>query len=132
MTARRFFGNTPLGIPFSKLAGLMSGGVQNHGFKGISVASMREPRFLQGDGGWERIVWMPKDVKMEIADCIPEEAYDKIATEEDATDPVDLEKWLREKKHPIVERYWKDAKPVPLNLPLPNQYWADEMPEEER
>ena len=108
----------------------MSGGVQNHGFKGISVNSMREPRFLQGDGGWERIVWVPKELKVEIADSIPEEVYDKIATEEDAIDPADLEKWLREKKHPIVEKYWKDGKPVPLNVPLPNQPWSDEMPEE--
>ena len=109
---------------------MMSGGVQNHGFKGLSVGSMREPRFLQGDGGWERIVWMPKDVKTEIADSIPEEVYGKIATEEDCTDPVELEKWLREKKHPIVQKYWKDGKPVPLDVPMPNQPWPDEMPEE--
>jgi acetyl-CoA decarbonylase/synthase complex subunit beta len=119
-------------VPFSKIAGMMSGGVQNHGFKGISVSAMREPRFLQGDGGWDRIVWMPKDVKMEVADAIPEEVYDKIATEEDCIDPADLENWLREKKHPIVEKFWKDGKPVPLKLPLPNEPWPDELPEEDR
>ena len=75
-------------------------------------------------------MWMPKDVKTELADSIPEEVYDKIATEEDATDPVELEKWLREHKHPIVQKYWKDGKPVPLDVPAPNQPWPDEMPEE--
>ena len=76
------------------------------------------------------MVWMPKDVKTEIADSIPEEVYEKIATEEDCTDPVDLEKWLAEKKHPIVNRVWKEGKPAPLDIPLPNQPWADEAPPE--
>jgi len=108
----------------------MSGGVQNHGFKGLSVGAMRAPCFLQGDGGWNRIVWIPKEIKLEIADAIPEEVYDRIATEEDAIDPADLEVWLREKKHPVVEKYWKDSKPVPLKIPMPNQPWEDEMWEE--
>lgn len=106
----------------------MSGGVQNHGFKGVSANSMREPRFLQGDGGWDRVVWMPKDVKTEVADSIPEEVYDKIATEEDCIEPADLEKWLRDKKHPITRRFWKEGKPVPLDLPAPNGLWPDELP----
>jgi acetyl-CoA decarbonylase/synthase complex subunit beta len=109
----------------------MSGGVQNHGFKGISIGSIRTPLFLQGDGGWNRIVWIPKDIKLEVADAIPEEVYDKIATEEDAIDPADLEAWLREKKHPVVEKYWKDGRPDPLRIPLPGQPWEDEMPEKE-
>ena len=97
-------GSTPIGIPFSKIAGLMSGGVQNHGFKGISIFGMRTPAFLQGDGGWNRIVWIPKGVKEEIADAIPEEVYDALATEEDAVDVKDLENFLREQKPPITEK----------------------------
>jgi acetyl-CoA decarbonylase/synthase complex subunit beta len=122
-------GQTPIGLSFSKIAGLMSGGVQNHGFKGISVYGMKAPKFLQGDGGWNRIVWMPKDLKLEIADAIPEEVYDKIATEEDCVDVKELEKFLREKKHPVVEKYWKDGKPVPIRLPLPGHDWPDETRE---
>ena len=111
---------------------MMSGGVQNHGFKGISVGAMREPKFLRGDGGWDRIVWMPKNVKTEIADAIPEEVYDKIATEEDCTDPAELEGWLREKGHPVVNRYWKEGNPVPLKLPAPNESWPDDISDEEK
>jgi len=37
---RRHTGETPLGIPFSTLAGFMSGGEQNHGFKGVSIPNM--------------------------------------------------------------------------------------------
>ena len=119
-------GNTPIGMPFSKMAGIMSGGVQNHGFKGLSIQSARAPKFLMGDGQWSRIVWMPKEVKLELAESIPEEVYDKIATEEDCIDPTELEAFLREKKHPITEKHWKDGKPVPLELPLPGEDWADE------
>ncbi|MFC1944217.1 CO dehydrogenase/CO-methylating acetyl-CoA synthase complex subunit beta [Chloroflexota bacterium] len=123
--ARRYTGQTPIGLPFSKIAGVMSGGIQNHGFKGVSLRSIKSPKFLMGDGGWDRIVWAPKDVKMEIADSIPEEVYDKIATEEDCIDPTELEAFLSEKKHPIVEKYWKDGKPVPLDLPMPGEDWPE-------
>ena len=118
-------GNTPIGMPFSKMAGLMSGGVQNHGFKGISYRTIKSPKFCQGDGGWDRIVWIPKDVKVECADAIPEEVYDKVATEEDCVDAEGLEKFLIEKKHPIVEKYWKEGKPVPIKVPLPGREWKE-------
>jgi acetyl-CoA decarbonylase/synthase complex subunit beta len=126
LVQRRYFGLTPLGIPFSKMAGMVSGGAQNHGFKGISVRGMRDKDFLIGDGGWNRIVWIPKDLKTEIADAIPEEVYDKIATEEDAIDPKDLKEFLRQKKHPVTEKYWKDNEPQPLELPLPGYDWPGE------
>ena len=122
-------GQTPIGLPFSKIAGLMSGGVQNHGFKGISIYGTKAPKFLQGDGGWNRIVWLPKDLKVEIADAIPEEVYDKIATEEDCITPKDLENFLREKKPPVVEKRWKDGKPAPVKIPLPGHDWPDETRE---
>jgi acetyl-CoA decarbonylase/synthase complex subunit beta len=69
---------------------------------------------------------MPKDLKREIADGIPEEIYDKIATEDDAVEADDLKAFLQEKKHPIVEKFWKDGEPVPLKLPLPGEDWPEE------
>ncbi len=105
------------------MAGLMSGGSQNHGFKGLAVLSMRTPRFIQGDGGWNRIVWLPKDLKLELADSIPEEVYNAIATEEDTIDPVELIEVLRKKKHPIVEKYWVNGEPQPQEVPLPGDDW---------
>lgn len=122
---RRYSGTTPLGISFGKIAAIMSGGIQNHGFKGLAVGSMKFPKFLRGDGGWSRIVWMPKTLKMEIADWIPEEVYEKIATEEDAIDPSDLKAFLKRVNHPVIERYWKAGEPQPIKLPLPGEKWPE-------
>ncbi|MEK7848574.1 MAG: CO dehydrogenase/CO-methylating acetyl-CoA synthase complex subunit beta [Chloroflexota bacterium] len=125
LVQRRYFGVTPLGIPFSKMAGLVSGGAQNHGFKGISVRGMTDRDFLTGDGTWERIVWVPKDLKQEIAHAIPEELYEKIATEEDAIEPEALKAFLKEKGHPITKKFWKDGEPCPLEVPMPGHDWAE-------
>jgi len=122
---RRYSGATPMGITFGKMASLMSGGIQNHGFKGLAVQSLRYPKLLKGDGGWNRIVWMPKTLKQEVADSIPEEVYEKIATEEDAVEPEDIKRFLLEKKHPIVEKYWKEGQPQPIKLPLPGEEWPE-------
>jgi hypothetical protein len=66
---------------------------------------------------------MPKTVKVDLATAIPEEVYDKIATEEDAIDVADLKAWLKKVKHPIVEKFWKDGEPVPLAVPPPGKMW---------
>ncbi|XRO77878.1 acetyl-CoA decarbonylase/synthase complex subunit alpha/beta [Methanocaldococcus sp. 10A] len=101
---RNFRGETPFGLPFSSLAGQCSGGKQVPGFVGISIAYMKSPKFLQGDGGWERVVWLPKELKERVKEAIPEELYDKIATEEDAKTTDELIKFLKEKGHPIVKK----------------------------
>jgi acetyl-CoA decarbonylase/synthase complex subunit beta len=126
LAMRRYTGMTPLGIKFSTLAGQISGGAQNHGFKGLSIAGMGSENFLKGDGGWNRIVWMPAKLKEEIADVIPEEIYDKIVTEEETLDPMELKALLLKKGHPIVEMFWKDGVPQSLELPLPGEDWPDE------
>ncbi len=113
---RRYSGETPIGIKFSTMAGMISGGTQVDGFKGLSVRGMKSKKFLIGDGGWFRIVWMPKDLKIELADAIPEEVYDKIATDGDCIEPGELRKFLAEKKHPIVEKFWRNGTPVPVDL----------------
>ncbi|MFC1999409.1 acetyl-CoA decarbonylase/synthase complex subunit beta [Chloroflexota bacterium] len=125
LAMRRYTGMTPLGIKFSTLAGQISGGAQNHGFKGLSIAGMSSENFLKGDGGWNRIVWMPTVLKEEVAEAIPEEVYDRIVTEEETLDPSELKKLLVEKGHPIVEMFWKDGVPQSLDLPLPGEDWPD-------
>ncbi|MEM3640393.1 MAG: CO dehydrogenase/CO-methylating acetyl-CoA synthase complex subunit beta, partial [Candidatus Bathyarchaeia archaeon] len=72
------------GLPFSTLADSTAGGRQVDGFHGISIEYMRSPKFLQADGGWKRVVWMPKEVKEKVKEFIPRELYNKIATEENA------------------------------------------------
>ncbi len=106
---RDFKGETPLGIPFSAMAGQCSGGKQVEGFAGLSLEYMRSPKFLQADGGYERVIWLPKAIKDSLIDFIPDDLADKIPTEEDANSIKEIRKFLREKNHPIIERL-KEAK----------------------
>jgi len=98
------------GLPFSTIADSTAGGRQVDGFHGLSVEYMRSPKFLQADGGWNRIVWMPQSIKERVNDFIPKELSDKIATENEAKTIDDLKTFLEAHGHPVVER-WK-AKPV--------------------
>ena len=104
---RDFGGQTPLGIPFSSMAGQCSGGKQVEGFTGLSLEYMRSPKFLQADGAYERIVWMPNEVKQSLQGFIPDDLFEKIPTEEDATTIKDVKAFLTEKNHPILERIKK-------------------------
>ena len=95
------------GLAFSTLADSTAGGRQVDGFHGISIEYMRSPKFLQADGGWSRVVWLPKEVKERVKDFIPTELFDKIATEEEAKTIDALKTFLKERNHPVVER-WKE------------------------
>lgn len=97
------------GLPFSTLADSTAGGRQVDGFHGISIEYMRSQKFLQADGGWERVVWLPKEVKEKVKDFIPNELIDKIATEEDAKNIDDLKAFLKERDHPVVARWKEEA-----------------------
>ena len=94
------------GLPFSTLADSTAGGRQVDGFHGISIEYMRSPKFLQADGGYNRVVWMPKEVKERVKNFIPAELVDKIATEENAKTIDELKAFLKEHNHPVVE-HWK-------------------------
>jgi len=106
---RDFRGETPLGIPFSAMAGQCSGGKQVEGFTGLSMGYMRSPKFLQADGGYERVIWMPKEIKESLTEFIPGDLIGKIPTEEDAGSIKEIRKFLKEHEHPIIERL-KQAK----------------------
>jgi acetyl-CoA decarbonylase/synthase complex subunit beta len=99
---RDYKGMTPLGVPFSAMAGEASGGRQVEGMCGMALEYMRSPKFFQYTGGMRRVVWMPKEVKERFEDVIPSEIYAKIATEEDATDPHALAEWLLQQGHPWI------------------------------
>jgi len=71
---------------------------------------MRSPKFLQADGGWNRIVWMPASVKERVKDFIPKELIEKIPTENEVKTNDKLKEFLKAHGHPVVER-WK-AMPV--------------------
>ena len=103
ITHRGFKGETVNGLPFSTLAGQTGGGIQTEGFLGMGIEYMRSPKFFQADGGWKRIVWMPKEIKERVKNAIPPDLFDKIATEE-VTNIAALTEFLREKDHPVLER----------------------------
>ena len=102
---RSFKGVTVNGLPFSTLADSTAGGRQVDGFHGISIEYMRSPKFLDADGGWKRVVWLPKEIKERVKDFVPKDVVDKIATEEDAQSVDALKAFLKEKDHPVVARW---------------------------
>jgi acetyl-CoA decarbonylase/synthase complex subunit beta len=95
------------GLAFSTIADSTAGGRQVDGFHGLSIEYMRSQKFLQADGGWKRIVWMPKEVKERVKSYIPSEVVNKIATEDDAKTVDELKTYLKECGHPVVAR-WKE------------------------
>jgi len=105
---RNYKGETVNGLNFVTISDLTAGGKQIDGFHGLSIEYMRSPKFLQADGGWNRIVWMPADIKERIKDFMPSEIVDKIATETDVSNLDELRTFLKEKRHPIVEQ-WAEA-----------------------
>jgi acetyl-CoA decarbonylase/synthase complex subunit beta len=96
------------GLPFSTMADSTAGGRQVDGFHGISLEYMRSPKFLIGDGGFGRIVWMPSDMKDQLRSFIPADLFDKIATEKNVKSVDELKKFLAERMHPACER-WKET-----------------------
>jgi len=116
---RDFKGQTVNGLPFSTMADSTAGGRQVDGFHGVSIEYMRSPKFLQVDGGWNRIVWMPAVIKERVGEFIPKDVFDKIATENDVQTVDQLKIFLEDKGHPVVER-WKEmpvAEPVEAAIP---------------
>jgi acetyl-CoA synthase len=77
-------GMTPIGMKFSTLAGSVGGGTQNPGFMGVGRNFIVSKKFLYGDGGIKRIVWMTKNLKESL-----KEAFDKRAAEEGIPDLLD-------------------------------------------
>ncbi len=109
---RSFKGVTVNGLPFSTIADSAAGGRQVDGFHGLSIEYMRSTKFLAADGGWNRVVWLPKEVKERVKDFIPKDVVDKIATEENAQNIDALKTFLKEKNHPIVAKWAAEAAPA--------------------
>jgi len=97
------------GLPFSTMADSTAGGRQIDGFHGISIEYMRSKKFLQGDGGYEAVVWMPEEIKARLVDYIPAPVYDAIATEGDAKTIDELKTFLSMHNHPVVQRWAEEA-----------------------
>ncbi len=109
---RGFKGATVNGLPFSTLADSTAGGRQIDGFHGMSLEYMRSSKFFAADGGWNRIVWLPKEVKEKVKEFIPADVVDKIATEDDAKNVEELQAFLKAKNHPVVARWVAEEAPA--------------------
>lgn len=104
-------GMTPIGMKFSTLAGTVGGGVQSPGFMGIGRNFITSKKFLFGDGGIKRIVWMTKAIKESIKDEFNRRAaeegvpdlLDKIADEAICEDSEKLVEYLTQAGHPALE-----------------------------
>ncbi len=107
---REFSGMTPLGMTFSTLAGLVGGGIQTPGFLGVGRLYMASRKFIPADGGLQRLVWMPKELKDALrekldirAKDIGDEGFvDKIADETVATTVEELLAHLERVGHPAL------------------------------
>jgi len=113
---RDFKGPTVNGLTFSTMAGHTSGGTQNEGFLGMAIEYMRSTKFIQADGGWKRVVWMPQQIKDRLKEAIPAEMRDLIATENDAKTAGELREFLKSKNHPAVQR-WKEPEKAKEEAP---------------
>jgi len=103
---RDFKGPSVNSLTFSVMAGHTSGGTQNPGFNGIAIEYLRSSKFLQADEGWERVVWVPSEIKERVKDSIPKHIFDKVATEAECKTIGELKEFLKSKGHPVVNR-WK-------------------------
>src|SRR4030066_2569424 len=118
---RSFKGVTVNGLPFSTLADSTAGGRQGDGFPGMYIEYLRPRKFLAADGGWDRVVWLPKEVKERVKEFVPADIVDKIATEENAQNIDALKAFLKEKAHPIVAKWTGEAAPAAEAAPAEAQ-----------
>ncbi|MHA1937706.1 MAG: CO dehydrogenase/CO-methylating acetyl-CoA synthase complex subunit beta [Candidatus Thorarchaeota archaeon] len=106
---RNYRGETVNGLNFITISDLTAGGRQVDGFHGLSIEYMRSPKFMVADDGWNRVVWMPKDIKDRIEEFIPVEINQKIATENEVANLDELKTYLIEGEHPIINRWIKET-----------------------
>ena len=108
---REYNGTTPVGMTFGELASCTGGGVQTPGYMGHGRHFISSKKFISAEGGIERIVWMPKELKDDVSERLnktAKELYgidnftDMVADETVTTDCEELLNWLTEKGHPVL------------------------------
>ena len=108
---REYAGMTPSGMTFGELASLTGGGVQTPGFMGHGRHFIASKKFVSAEGGIGRIVWMPKELKDDIAErlnktakelCGIDNFTDMICDETIATEADAVVAFLKGKNHPAL------------------------------
>ncbi|MCR4393802.1 MAG: CO dehydrogenase/CO-methylating acetyl-CoA synthase complex subunit beta, partial [Dehalococcoidales bacterium] len=101
---------TPCGMKFTTLAGTIGGGLSTPGFVGHGKYNITQRKFLSGDGGLLRLVWMPRMLKEEIKERFQKRAIelgipdllDRVADETIGTTEDAILPFLTEKNHPAL------------------------------
>ena len=119
MVHRNFKGETVNGLSFVTISDLTAGGRQVDGFHGLSIEYMRSPKFMVADGGWDRVVWMPMEIKERIKEFMPPEIVPKIATEDEVSSVDELKIFLKAQGHPIVEKWTEAPAEEPSEITIP-------------
>ena len=107
---REYPGETPIGMPFSTLAGSVGGGAQTPGFVGVGRLYLTSRKFISAEGGLPRLVWMPKELKDMMREKLEKRAgeldldgfVDKIADETVATSSDELLEHMASVEHPAL------------------------------
>ncbi len=108
---REFQGDTPVGMTFSTLAGNVGGGQQTPGFMGCGKVFLTSRKFLGSEGGFRRLVWMPKelkellaaDLKLRFKEQGVPDLLEKIADETNAVEAGEVRKYLEKVGHPALK-----------------------------
>jgi acetyl-CoA synthase len=108
---RDYSGETPCGMKFTTLAGMVGGGNVTPGFVGHSKYYITSKKFIKADGGLKRLVWMPSRLKEEIMDRLKIRAeeegipdlIDKIADEHVGMTEEEILPFLEEVGHPALK-----------------------------
>lgn len=109
---REYKGMTPTGMTFGELASMTGGGEQTPGFMGHGRHFIASKKFAYAEDGISRIVWMPKELKDDVAARLNKTAKEvlgidnyteMIADETIATDADSLMAFLQEKGHPVLK-----------------------------
>jgi acetyl-CoA synthase len=108
---REYTGMTPCGMKFTTLAGTIGGGLSTPGFVGHGKYNTCQRKFLIGDGGIKRIVWMPKMLKEEIMERLKKRGeeigipnlYEMIADETVGSTEEEILPFLEKVGHPALK-----------------------------
>ncbi|MBU4440008.1 MAG: CO dehydrogenase/CO-methylating acetyl-CoA synthase complex subunit beta [Firmicutes bacterium] len=109
---REFSETSPVGMTFGELASMTGGGVQTPGFMGHGRFLIGSKKFMSAEGGLTRIVWMPKELKDDVAERLNKAVFemtgienfaDMVCDESIATDSEAVLEFLESKGHPALD-----------------------------
>jgi acetyl-CoA synthase len=108
---REFGESSPVGMTFGELASMTGGGVQTPGFMGHGRFLIGSKKFMSAEGGLSRIVWMPKELKDDVAERLNKAVFEMtgienfaemVCDETIATDSEAVLEFLESKNHPAL------------------------------